>query len=247
MVFVEIGNRKNREIDRFFQQVNPFMKKLSAYFRLIRLFNCAIIYPKQMEEAEDNFKLAIDRLCKYANNMPDEGYRVGSISASKINRISKDINDIWYWLSKIDSSRLQIDNRIISVNSERIQKDIREINPIYMTETLNTDLISEISGDFYGYIYQPIESDLFRHEAYMKQYAYQTLFVSICGLFVLVVLCAMLFITIPMLMLQILTVSAIIGLGLCLLILAVDMKLQIAYRHKLSNLYRAFKKKYEST
>ena len=35
LVFVEIGNRKNREMDSFYQSADPFMKKLSSYLRMI--------------------------------------------------------------------------------------------------------------------------------------------------------------------------------------------------------------------
>lgn len=45
LVFVEIGNRKNRENDKHDQIMAPFMHKLSAYFRYISWSSSHIIYP----------------------------------------------------------------------------------------------------------------------------------------------------------------------------------------------------------
>ena len=44
LVFVEIGNRKNREIDSYQYFVEPFLRKLSAYFRFIRFDIQNLIY-----------------------------------------------------------------------------------------------------------------------------------------------------------------------------------------------------------
>lgn len=46
LVFVEIGNRKNREDDRHDQIMYPFMHKLSAYFRFISWCSHNVIYSK---------------------------------------------------------------------------------------------------------------------------------------------------------------------------------------------------------
>ena len=52
LVFVEIGNRKNRENDKHEQVMFPFMHKLSAYFRFMSWCSGYIIYPK----SEDGYE-----------------------------------------------------------------------------------------------------------------------------------------------------------------------------------------------
>ncbi len=49
LVFVEIGNRKNRENDKYETEFKPFMHKLSAYLRLMSWCKCHLEYPKKLE------------------------------------------------------------------------------------------------------------------------------------------------------------------------------------------------------
>ena len=52
LVFIEIGNRKNRNSDRRNQIMTPFMHKLSSFFRFVNWCHVSIIYPKQLDEKE---------------------------------------------------------------------------------------------------------------------------------------------------------------------------------------------------
>ena len=97
--------------------------------------------------------------------------------------------------------------------------------------------------DLYVNIYQPIESDLYMHEVYIKQYAFQTRFVSIGVFFVLVILCSMTFVSLPVWLLRFSTVFAIAWLGICLLLLGIDMNSQILYVRKISTWWTSIRKK----
>lgn len=235
LVFVEIGNRKNREIDSFYQSVNPFMKKLSSYLRMISWCQTHIKYPSDIDEKEENFKSIVGRLSQYGSRliMSGKNYRVGSFTASQIDNIANDINNMWYWHDKMNPCRLQFD-KDVSFQDEFVRQEISEINPIYLSNAIGIRLISDISGDFYVNIYQPIENDLYMHEVYIKQYAFQTRFVSTGVFFVLVILCSMTFVSLPVWLLRFSTVFAIAWLGICLLLLGIDMNSQILYVRKVS-------------
>ncbi len=55
LVFVEIGNRKNRENDKHDQIMAPFMHKLSAYFRYISWSACQGTGPEVNLKVVSNF------------------------------------------------------------------------------------------------------------------------------------------------------------------------------------------------
>lgn len=244
LVFVEIGNRKNREMGSFYQSADPFMKKLSSYLRMISWCQTHIKYPSDIDEKEENFKSIVDKLSKYGSRliMSGKNYRAGSFTASQIDNIANDINNIWYWHDKMNPCRLQFD-KSVTFQEEFVRKEISEINPVYLSNAICIRLISDISGDLYVNIYQPIENDLYMHEVYIKQYAFQTRFVSIGVFFVLVILCSMTFISLPVWLLRFSTVFAIAWLGICLLLLGIGMNSQILYVRKVSTWWTSIRKK----
>lgn len=85
-------------------------------------------------------------------------------------------------------------------------------------------MLAKVSGEFYTDVYQIIENETFRHEAYLRQYNRQTRWVSVFFSFVLLVLCLMLFVRLPVLLLQIASVAIVLMLVFSLLMLAVDVK-----------------------
>lgn len=48
LIFVEIGNRKIRENDKYRQIMAPFMQKLSAYFRYINWISLRVFNPREI-------------------------------------------------------------------------------------------------------------------------------------------------------------------------------------------------------
>jgi hypothetical protein len=98
LVFVEIGNRKNRENDNYRQLMSPFLKKLSAYFRYVNWMNNRIIYPKDKNANEQEFHYILNKMAKYGSRLIVSGgdYSVRSFSAKKLSEICYEINNIWY-------------------------------------------------------------------------------------------------------------------------------------------------------
>lgn len=227
LVFVEIGNRKNREDDKHDQVMAPFMHKLSAFFRYISWSSSHIRYTKPLEGYEKKFKELIDEIGGYGDKAITSGgdYSIDFFSAEKLDNIAFDINNIWYYYDKMHPCRLTWDSRMRP--DSFILKELKEINPIYLKEIVNVELVAKVSGEFYTDVYQPIENETYRHEAYQKHYKRQAAIVVAFVCFVLLLLSFMLFIKLPIWLLQLGTLLVIMMLISSLLMLAVGIRTQI--------------------
>lgn len=233
LVFVEIGNRKNRENDRYDQMMLPFMHKLSSYFRFLSWCSHRIKYPKQMSEYETEFKDLVTEIARYGGRAITSGgdYGVDYFAADKLNDICFSINNIWYYHDKMNPCRLTWDDG--RIDNQFIAKELKEIFPHYLTHTVNVNLVSQVSGDFYTDIYQPIEYETYKHETYVEHFKRQSVVVSLAVSFVLFVLVLMLFMDLSVGFMQFSGVATIVLLVVCLLMLRVDTKVQIQHYNKL--------------
>lgn len=233
LVFVEIGNRKNRESDRYDQKMLPFMHKLSSYFRFLNWCSHRIEYPKQMTEYEREFKSLVTEIGGYGGRAITSGcdYEVGYFTAEKLNNICLSINNIWYYHDKMNPCRLAWDDR--RFDDQFIAKELKEFFPNYLSHTRDVNLVSQISGDFYTDIYQPIEFETYKHEAYVEHFKRQTIFIAFAVGFVLLELNTMLFIQLPIWVMQVIGVITLIFLIVCLIILGMEMNTQIKYYHSI--------------
>lgn len=229
LVFVEIGNRKNRENDKYEHIMYPFMHKLSSYFRYISWCQSQIIYSNPPTSYEEKIKLLIGGIAKYGGMAITFGgdYGINYFTASKLNEIALDINNIWYWHDKMNPCTMTWDDNMHFV--EFIDKELKEINPIYIQYKKNIDLIAKVSGEFYVDVYQPIEVTTYNHEAYQEHYKLQAKIVSCFVCFVLLVLGSLLFGVENVKILRISTIIVILMLGFSLLMLGMDEKVQIRF------------------
>ena len=233
LVFVEIGNRKNRENDRHDGILTPFMHKLSAYFRFMGWSKGRIIYPKDINGYEKEFQYLVKEMGMYGDKLMGGGdYTIDDFSAKQLYDIALKINNVWYYRDKMHQCRLGWEGRASYDGTDLIAKELKEINPSYLSEEQCVDLVAKVSGDFYVDIYQPIEYEIFRHEAYLKQYNTQTIWVASFFSFVLLMLCLMLFVKLPVLFLQIASACIVLMLIISLLTLAVDVKVWAQWRGK---------------
>lgn len=234
LVFVEIGNRKNRENDRYEQIMRPFMHKLSAYFRFINWCSSCIKYPSQLNECEQEFRKLVKEIGVYGGRAVISGgdYSIDYFSADELHEICiSKINNIWYYHDKMKPCNLSWEEW--AVTEEFISKELKEVFPHYLSKARDVNLVSNVSGDFYTDIYQPIENETYYHKAYVEHFRRQTIFVSISVGFVLLVLVTMLFVQLTVPFMQVSGVVVVILLLLCLLLLGVDTKVQIGYYYKL--------------
>ena len=233
LVFVEIGNRRNRENDRYDMIVTPFMHKLSAFFRFIVWSSSRIRYPNEKNQKEQKFKLIIDNLSKYGGQIIMSGgdYLTDAFTADELYKIAFDINNLWYWHDKMKPCNLRWESN--DYNDKLIDQELKEINPAFLELPNDVTLVPIVSSEFYVRIYQPIEYETYRHEAFLKQYSLLTRFVSIAVAFILLLLCCMLFIQMPSFVLQIATVLIVLVLLISLLLLGIDIKKQIIWKNRM--------------
>lgn len=235
LVFVEIGNRKNRECDKYEVEVRPFMRKLSAYIRLISWYSTHIQYPSKLNSYEKNHKELIKSLSHYGHQLIMSGgdFGLNHFSASQLDAICTDVNNIWYWQDKMHPNRLRM--RGVLTGSEIIaEKDLRILDSQYSGMALDIDLVAKISGDFYVDIYQPIQYKPGNHEAFVEHYRRQTIFVLFCIVNVLLALAAMVIVALPPFVLQLSVVSVVVLLLSCLLMLGIDDKKQIRIYYRIT-------------
>lgn len=231
LVFVEIGNRKNRENDRYDQIMVPFMHKLSSYFRFINWCCFRIKYPTEMTGCENEFKLLVKEIGRYGGRVLTAGgdYGVDFFSAKELNDICHKINNIWYYHDNMHPCNLRWND--IGNVEDFISQELKEFLPNYLFHARDVNLVSKVSGDFYTDIYKPIEDETFKHEIYVEYFKRQTIFVAIAVGFVLLCLNTMLFVQLPIWGLRVIGVVTLIFLIVCLMLLGVDMKTQIKWKN----------------
>lgn len=243
LVFVEIGNRKNRENDRYEQLMRPFMKKLSSYFRFVQWCQTSILYPSLQNQTsiESEFKDLVDELGRYGRKSIMSGggdYLVNYFSAEELHNLGYNkINHIWYLHDKMNPCRLSWDT-CFKHNDRYIKKELAVINPEYLNETIDYDLFICVSSDFFIDIYQPIENDTYYHETYQGLFKKQSIFVSIALLIVLMMLCLMLCVSCPAWLLRLITILIVCLFAISLLILGVESKKQIMWCNRIVRWYK---------
>lgn len=246
LVFVEIGNRKNRENDRYDQIMNPFMHKLSSFFRFVSWVSHPIFYPKDLNEKEKSFRDLVKRMTGYGDRLIMSGgdYSVDEFTAKELNDIAHDINNIWYWHDKMRPCRLEW-NSNCDHNGDLVRRELQAINPAYLSEIQNIDLLAKVSGDFYVYNYQYVEYETYRYEVYKKHYNRLSTWVLAFFIIVLLLLSLMLFVHLPVIMLQLSTVFIVLLLTLSLFLLAIDVKVQLRWRNRIRALFNNERRKHK--
>ena len=232
LVFVEIGNRKNRENDCHDGILTPFMHKLSSFFRFVNWCKSQVIYPNDINGNEEEFRSLVNMMAKYGVNLIIRGgyYTLDSFTARELNDIALQINNIWYYHNKMHPCRLEWEGRVPYDGTDYIAKELKEINPVYLTEKQGISLLAKVSEDFYVDVYQPVEYESFKYEAYLKHYNSLTVWVAVFFSFVLLMLCLMLFIKLPVLFLQIASAFIVLSLVISLIALAIDVKFWVRWK-----------------
>ena len=227
LVFVEIGNRKNRENDNYRQLMSPFLKKLSAYFRYVNWMNNRISYPKDKNANEQEFHYILNKMAKYGSRLIVSGgdYSVRSFSAEKLSEICYEINNIWYFYTRMNPQRLSWYDDVVA-GQDLIDKELVKLNKSYI-KLSGLDQLIKISSDFFIDEYQPIEAESFMHELIQRLYKIQSIFVGLSLFLVLIILCLLLCFSFSVLLIKVLTVSMVCLFGMSLLLLFIDEESQV--------------------
>lgn len=227
IILIEIGNRKNREYDKYCNFMQPFMKRLSAYCRLVSKCANSILYSKQPSENEIEFRNLVNMISKEGEKLIICGgnYSIDYFSPQELEQFALEINNVWYWHDRIKSP-LKIDQRHIKFKQDTIEKELAIINPVYLSHIYDDTLIAEISGDFYTDIYQSLEDEMAYY--YQKQHLYNIHTKIIFTAIVIIVLLLILLLLIDWYYLPFIAIFvAILMLFIGLLFICIDENKQI--------------------
>ena len=215
LVFVEIGNRKNRENDNYRQ------------FRYVNWVNNRISYPKDKNANEKEFHYILNKMAKFGSHLIVSGgdYSVRSFSAEEMSKICYEINNIWYFYTRMNPQRLSWYDDVVT-SQDLIDKELVKLNKSYI-KLSGLDQLIKISSDFFIDEYQPIEAELFMHELLQRLYKIQSIFVGLSLFLVLIILCLLLCFSFSVLLIKVLTVLMVCLFGISLLLLFIDEESQL--------------------
>lgn len=239
LVFIEIGNRKNRENDRYQLIMEPFMRKLCAYFRYVGRVANRIIYPKRLNDNEQEFKFLVETMERHGSELIIGGgdYALNHFTSKELNFIGYGINNIWYYYDRMRPCNLQWDEDF-SGNRKLIDKELVKLDKAYLKEPIDLRQLSSISGDFFMDVYQPIEYEPTNHELLSKLYRGQSILVSLSLFLVLITLCLMISMPLPICFLKAMTILIVLLFGVCLIILFVEEKRQLQWVYNVAQCFR---------
>lgn len=229
LVFVEIGNRKNREQDRFRQLMQPFIEKLSAYCRFMSWSVSQIQFPKEgaLTGYEERFKKLIHKFSAMGGKLIVAGgnYRIDDFNSEGLQEVCNQINDIWYQYDKMNPKRISWSFHL--PYNEYVNKELSTINPLWLSLPESVEKIVKVSADFYTDIYRTLEDDIFRHDLMMKIYRGHSIFVLGALFVVLLGLCLLMCFSFSPLFLRIITILVVGLFGVSLFAIFVDEKKQL--------------------
>lgn len=244
LILVEIGNRKNRESDRYRQTMTPFVQKLSAYLRYICWIKPHIVNPKPINEDEKLFLFIVHNFGVNGSDLLESGgnFEINSFTAKDLEHFCNNINHIWYMYDRRWLDRFKWEEAD-STYQELIDKELAQINPRYLSMPEGLGKIAKISGEFYTDIFMPIQDEPYSHEASSKLYNIQTWIVSASLFFVLLCLGLLVCYTWPIWLLKVTTISVIMLFGFCMLLLLVNENKQLYCLYRIREFRKAFKRK----
>ena len=107
-MFIELGNRKNREYDSYTQKMEPFINKLSAFFRFICWCKSRVEYQKPIDGYEKQFKNLLDEIGLYGSRLILAGgnFSIDYFAVEELSAIMEKVNQIWYSYDRMERYRL---------------------------------------------------------------------------------------------------------------------------------------------
>lgn len=239
LVFIEIGNRKNRETDRYRLIMEPFMRKLCAYFRYVDWVAKRIIYPKQLNENEEEFKYLVDTMKRHGSELMIGGsdYALNHFTAKQLHFIGYGINNIWYYYDRMRPCNLRWDEDFSS-NRKFIDKELAKLDKSYLKGPIDLHQLIDISSDFHTDVYLPIEYEPENHELLSNLYRGQSIFVGASLFLVLITLCMMISVPLPIWFMKAMTIFIACLFGVCLLFLFVEERNQLQWFYNVTQWFR---------
>ena len=228
ILFLENQHVGANVIERYHFVMKPFMHRLSNYFKFL---SSAKVYfsinrgtKKEDAEYVFAFKDLMDKLSHLAHPciMSGQDYPVSHFSASQVDSICNDINNVWYYWDDKRNYMLDYctyDTGKADLHGKKAREYLSEVFPRkYDNIDFSISLLSDVSGEFYVEVYEPIQNIPFEYEQWCKnEDDFKKLTFATIGLCMvtLVVILLLRYIT-PLCIMNILTLLNIVLLASCL-------------------------------
>lgn len=166
-------------IERYHFVMQPFMHRLSNYFKFLSSATTYFSITKgtKKDEAEYVFKFndLMDKLGHYAYPciMSGQDYPTSKFTAKQLENICNDINNVWYYWDRKHNYMIDYcsyDTRKAEQFCTLGKECLKEVFPLkYNEQAFSLNLISDVSGTFFTEIYQPIQHVPYEYEYWCKQ------------------------------------------------------------------------------
>lgn len=179
ILFLENQHVGANVIERYHFVMKPFMHRLSNYFKF--LFSAKVYFSikrgTKKDEAEYVFEFndLMDRLGHFAHPciMSGQDYPVSKFTAKQLDDICNEINNVWfYWDDKQNYMRdyCTYNTGKAELHGKMAREYLKEVFPHkYDEKVFSLDLISDVSGDFFTKIYEPIQNVPSEYEYWYKE------------------------------------------------------------------------------
>lgn len=179
ILFLENQHIGANVIERYHFVMQPFMHRLSNYFKFLSSAKVYFSIKKGTKKDEAEyvfaFKDLMDKLSHLAHPciMSGQDYPVSKFSAIQLDGICDDINNVWYYWDRKRNYMLKYctyDSYEAELFGKLDREYLNEVFPHKYDETkFSLNLISDVSGTFYTEIYQPIQNVPSEYEYWCKE------------------------------------------------------------------------------
>lgn len=228
ILFLENQHVGANVIERYHFVMKPFMHRLSNYFKFLSSAKVYFSIKKgtKKDEAENvfAFKDLMDKLSHLAHPciMSGQDYPVSKFSAIQLQKLCNDINNVWYYWDDKQNYMMNYcsyDSGRADLNGKIAREYLSEVFPHkYDDMDFSISLLSDVSGEFYTKVYEPIQNVPFEYEKWYKEefdFKRWTISTIIFCLFTLVIILLFRYFT-PLCIMNILTLLNIALLAGCL-------------------------------
>lgn len=169
--------------DRFRCLMNPFYDKLNNYIKFVCLFQQSLFIDPASEELEvKNLKHDLDYICDLYENAD---FPTIDCNPTHLDNLCNRIYNIWYYLTEkkhITYNYVRYDPAVTIGLEQKMRESIEEIDVKYKRRKFNISFLSELSGDFYANVCEPVRKFPHQYECWLKKERF-------CRYISLIVLC----------------------------------------------------------
>lgn len=179
ILFLENQHIGANVIERYHFVMQPFMHRLSNYFKFLSSAKVYFSIKKGTKKDEAEyvfaFKDLMDKLSHLAHPciMSGQDYPVSKFSAIQLDGICDDINNVWYYSDRKHNYIIDYcsyDTRKAEQFCTLGKECLKEVFPLkYNEQAFSLNLISDVSGTFFTEIYQPIQHVPYEYEYWCRQ------------------------------------------------------------------------------